>query len=206
MVIFDFDGTLVDSMETFADIAATIMEEIYGTPFSIARNQYLETSGLPFFQQLEQIHPNDERNGTAAEQFETKKLIGYFDQKIYSDVKNTLSYLKLKNIKSAISSNNFQHLVSEFVTKSCLDLDYVLGFKKEDFCKGKPHFDYLMDTSGFKEEELLFVGDSIKDGERANQSNVDFIGKTGLFTESDFKSHFPESLVINKLEQLTGIL
>jgi phosphoglycolate phosphatase len=206
IVIFDFDGTLVDSMETFADIAGKIMEEIYGTSFEDARRQYVETSGLPFFQQLEQIYPKDPRNSKAADQFEAKKLVGYFDQQVYPDAYETIAYCKERNIKTAVSSNNFQHLVDEFVQKAELALDFVLGFKTESFCKGSAHFAHLLETTGLNKEQLLFVGDSLKDAERAADYSIDFIGKTGLFNKNEFVEHFPNCIVIDNLIELTKLL
>ena len=77
--VFDFDGTLVDTMGGFADIAAEILDEHYGIPYAEGRGRYLETSGIPFFQQLEIIRPGGPMNKTCAEQFESRKLDGFFD-------------------------------------------------------------------------------------------------------------------------------
>lgn len=206
LIIFDFDGTLVDSMGVFADIAAKVMNQAYGTPVTEARRQYIETSGLPFFQQLRQLHPEDVRNRATAELFEKEKAIGYFDQKPYPDAGPTISRLREKGILTAVSSNNFQELVDEFIDRHRLDLDFALGFKTESFCKGAPHFAHLQDETGLEKENMLFVGDSLKDAERAADSNIEFIGKTGLFSENEFKNHFPETTVINRLSDLIEIL
>lgn len=206
IVVFDFDGTLVDSMETFADIAAKVMSDVYGTPFDKARRQYIQTSGLPFFMQLEQIYSKDPRNSSAADRFESEKVIGYFDQNIYPDADSALTYLQSKGIKTAVSSNNFQHLVDKFIENSGLRLDYILGFKSEAFCKGRTHFAYLLEKTGLAKENMLFVGDSIKDAERADDFLIDFIGKTGVFNEKEFKSYRPDIKVIDHLEDLKTLL
>ena len=202
LVIFDFDGTLVDSMETFADIAADVILKVYGTPREIARNQYIKTSGLPFFQQLEELHPGDDKNEEAANMFESEKILGYFDQKIYKDVPETLEHLKKQGIKTAVSSNNFQELVDKYMSGASINLDYILGFRSNDFCKGKTHFRHLIETTGYPSEALLFVGDSLKDAERAITSDIEFIGKTGLFTKEDFKKYDPAVYVIEQLKEL----
>lgn len=206
LVIFDFDGTLVDSMNGFADIAAKIMHQIYETPISTARRLYIETSGLPFFQQLEQIYPGNEHNSIAAKQFETEKLKDYYNKKIYPDAIKATKLLRDRGILTATSSNNFQDVVEEFIKKSGLKLDFTLGYKTESFCKGIPHFKHLMDCTGIGREEMLFVGDSLKDADKAADFDIDFIGKTGLFNEGEFKKHSPKSLVINDLNELTVIV
>jgi len=206
LITFDFDGTLVDSMETFADIAATVMKQIYGTEFQTARQQYNQTSGLPFFQQLEQIHPDHEDNKTASNLFETRKVVGYFDQKPYADVPKTLEDLKKKSILTAVCSNNFQELVDRYIDKNNLKLDYTLGFRDEFFCKGEGHFSYLMNKTGLTKNEILFVGDSLKDAERAFDFGIDFVGKTGLFTKNDFTNHDSRTQVIDHLSELIDMI
>lgn len=206
LVLFDFDGTLVDSMETFADIAGRVMERVYKMPFDLARRQYIETSGLPFFQQLEHIFPGNANNSAAAKMFEDEKIVGYFDQKVYPDVNNALGYLKSKKIKTAVSSNNFQGLVDEFIAKSQLKLDHVLGFRDEYFCKGKGHFEHLEKVEHITSSEMLFIGDSLKDAERALNCKVRFIGRTGLFSKEDFAKRFPGTNAINSLEELKKYL
>ncbi len=47
-----------------------------------------------------------------------------------------------------------------------LDFDIVLGFR-EGFEKGKAHFDYVKDKFGLDKEDMTFVGDSLKDAEKA---------------------------------------
>lgn len=202
IVIFDFDGTLVDSMETFADVAADVMDRVYSLPQATGRRLYIETSGLPFREQLEQIFPGNEENRRAADLFEAEKLEGYFEQRVYPDVLPTIDVLKNKGLMSAISSNNFQHLVDEFVCRRSLSLDYVLGFKDKNFCKGAPHFEYLIKATGLKKKTMLFVGDSLKDAERAIGFGIDFVGKTGLFSREEFNGKYKGIKTIDNLSEL----
>lgn len=206
LVIFDFDGTLVDSMEGFADIAGKIMSKIYNTSFETARRQYIETSGLPFFQQLEHIYPAHIDNERASKEFEAEKLLDYFEQKVYSDAGETMALLKRSGILTAVSSNNFQHLVDEFMSKSHLELDFILGFRDSSFCKGASHFRFLLEKTGLDRNQLIFVGDSLKDEERASDFEIDFIGKTGLFTKEEFIKHSAKTLVIDSLSDLKSLL
>src|SRR5690349_24162511 len=74
-VLFDLDGTLIDTMQTFADVAAGVMVEHHGMDRATARAAYLTTSGIPFFKQLEVIAPGDARNAAAAAEFEREKVI-----------------------------------------------------------------------------------------------------------------------------------
>lgn len=205
VVVFDFDGTLVNSMEAFADIAARIMPRHHPIDSKTARKSYLKTSGIPFFQQLEQLFPGNPANKEASEEFEKTKLEGYFDEPLFEDAADTVEHLRKRGIRVAVSSNNFQHLVEKYVDKANVEFDMVLGFK-ENFAKGKDHFDHIERVLGVDRKDIIFIGDSIKDGERARDCGVSFIAKAGIFNRSQFKKKFPDAKVIKTLSELKSII
>lgn len=203
-IVFDFDGTIVDSMNTFADIASKVMPKRLNIDPVTARQKYFETSGLPFFQQLEVIFPGDPANKETAEEYERLKLEGYFEEPLFDDAEETVCSLRASGLKVAVSSNNFQHLVDRFVDRRGIAFDMVLGFK-DGFAKGADHFRHIETELNIPREKIVFVGDSIKDGERAHQYGVGFIAKEGIFTREQFESRFPEAPVISNLSELKGM-
>lgn len=205
VVVFDFDGTIVDSMGKFAEIASFVMPRHYGVDGKEAKRLYLTTSGIPFFQQLQTIFPGNPANPEAADEFETIKKKSYFTQRVFEDVADTIEKLKEKNIKVVVSSNNFQELVDGFVEKTGLKFDMVLGYK-DNFAKGADHFRHIMKETGCSSDEIVFVGDSLKDAERADAFGVKFVGKEGIFTEDQFKRHLPRAKVIKTLSELPEII
>ena len=52
LVVFDLDGTLVDSMGLYAEKAGELIEKFYSIPKQKAKRLYFETSGLPFWNSL----------------------------------------------------------------------------------------------------------------------------------------------------------
>ncbi len=203
-VVFDFDGTIVDSMNAFADIAAKVIPRRFGMDAATARRKYFETSGIPFFQQLEAIFPGDPANEETAREYELLKLEGYFEEPLFEDAEETVRTLRELGHRVIVSSNNFQHLVDRFVESRGLSFDMVLGFK-DGFAKGADHFRHIESELNVPRERIVFVGDSIKDGERAGQCGVDFIAKEGIFTRDDFRARFPDVTVISTLSELKGI-
>lgn len=203
-IMFDFDGTIVDSMSAFADIAAEVMSKYLPIEAKEARRRYLETSGIPFFQQLEVIFPGNDLNRKTANEFEAKKLEGYYDEPLYDDAIETIARLRSSGLFTVISSNNFQELVDRFVEKKSIKFDVVLGFK-EGFEKGADHFRYIERLWQLTKNEIIFVGDSIKDGERAIGYGIEFIGKEGTFTGDEFSSAFPGSPTIKNLSELCSL-
>ena len=205
VVVFDFDGTIVDSMDSFADIAAEVMPSQYGIDKETARRMYLETSGIPFFEQLEQLFPNHRSNEAVAKNFEDKKKLDYITKKPFEDAKAAIDSLNNLGLKTVVSSNNFQDLVDLLAGSLDIDFDMVLGFKP-GFAKGNEHFKHIKNAFGVKRDEMLFVGDSIKDGERAEGFGIDFVGREGIFSEEDFLAKFPEADVISDLGQIRKII
>ena len=204
-VVFDFDGTLVDTMQSFADTAADVMSDRYDVHFDWARKRYLDTSGIPFFQQLDVIFPQDARNEAAAEEFEQRKLDAFFDESFPADVVNTISHLRNLGYAVAISSNNFQELIDQFVNRESVHFDVALGCR-EGFFKGKDHFNYLQETLNLTADELLFVGDSLMDEVRARENGVRFVGKTGTFDAQAFETAQPGTRTVRSLSELPPLI
>ncbi len=205
VVVFDFDGTIVDSMESFAQIAAQVMPKYYEIDSKTAYEKYMQTSGLPFFEQLETIFPNNPANSQASAEFEFIKKQSYGQKKVFADAQETLKNLQAKNIKVVVSSNNFQELVDDFIKQANISFDLVLGYRT-NFAKGADHFQYILQKVGCTQEEITFVGDSLKDADKASTFGIDFIGKSGTFTSADFKKHKPNVKVISNLAELKEML
>jgi phosphoglycolate phosphatase-like HAD superfamily hydrolase len=204
--MFDFDGTLVDTMGGFADIAADVIHRLFGLDRAFARAEYLRTSGLPFRQQLEVICPGDDRNDLASDQFEARKQEGFFAEHFDDDVKLAIAGLHQKGLRVIVSSNNFQELVDQFVAReSDVSFDMVLG-ARSNFFKGADHFRHVMEVLGLAADELLFVGDSLNDGLKALENHVRFIGRTGTFTAVDFTRTFPGVLTVDRLTSLLDVI
>lgn len=205
VAVFDFDGTLVDSMDEFAEIASEVMPKFYDVDKETARKLYLSTSGIPFFAQLETLFPGNKSNEVAAKEFETIKKENYLSKKAFSDASDTLRELRKRKIKVIISSNNFQELVNKLVGKLDIECDMVLGYKT-NFAKGADHFRHIIKETGCSNNELIFIGDSLKDAEKAANFGIEFIGKEGFFKKEDFTKHQPRTKVIKTLSELKEIL
>ena len=203
-VLFDLDGTLVDTMQTFADVAADVMAEYHGLDRGAARLAYLRTSGIPFFQQLELIAPADRCNRRAADDFERLKLDATREVVPSDGTVIALHRLRARGIRVGVCSNNFQDQVDRFVEQCPVTIDVALGFGK-GMAKGRPQFERACRDLACTFDDLVFVGDSLTDAELAIDSNVRFVGRLGTFGEADFRRTHPGAPVIGEIDELLNL-
>jgi len=186
-IIFDFDGTLVDTMHVFSDVASRLISEYYGMPKERARQMYFKTSGFPFCKQIEMIFPGHKLNQETASMYENEKLEATAGVSMDKETAEALLVLKNSGYNLAISSNNYQYNITKFVDNNKLNeiFKLSLGFKS-GFGKGREHFDFIKNELGLNDQEMIFIGDSLNDYRLAKENNIDFIGKTGTFSADDF--------------------
>lgn len=209
IVAFDFDGTVVDSMGGFAELASEILAREHGVTRSEGRGMYIQTSGLPFSEQLEELFPGDRRNRRLASEFEQRKLEGFYARTYFPDVKPGLDFLHSLGLKVAVCSNNSQENVDTFVERNRAStgvaFDYVLGLRPGGFVKGRAHFDYLLAQEKVTKESLVLVGDSIKDAVKARDYGIRFLGRIGTFSKADFQKAFPGLPVVRSFFEFPGL-
>ena len=207
-LVFDLDGTLIDTMRYFGMVASEVINKYYGIDKEEAKKMYFETSGIPFFQQLEVLFPGDKRNSVASEEYEKNKLYYFFKEPFPEDALNVLKTIKksFPRFVLVVSSNNFENLVKKYIIENrIMVFDEILGFRG-GFSKGKDHFEYIMKKYNFKKENLVFIGDSWWDAKVAIDNGINFIAITKTFSSRDWKEKFPDILIINSFEEILDIL
>lgn len=205
LVTLDFDGTTADTMPTLEEIAVKLMTKYYELETEDARKKYQITTGLPFEQQMEIIFPDNPNNKLVISQFEKEKIESIFDLPLFKDAKSTIALLREKGYFVAISSSTTQPIIEKYCKDKELIVDQIVGYRI-GFEKGKDHFDFLKEEFNLSAEELVYVGDSLKDCERAQNNDIVFIGKTGMFSREDFNKISKSKIVISDLEELIKII
>ena len=188
LICFDFDGTIADTMPWLEENAVRLFNEFYHTDKETARHDYRMTTGLPFSQQVHIIYPNRDQNQEIIETFEHEKIARIDEQDLFPETKEVFKSLS-KNYLIAVSSSTTKEIIEDYVQKKGIKefLADIVGFKP-GFEKGKHHFDYLMDKFSLNPSEVVYVGDSKKDMERAYNSHIRFFARLGpMFTEKDFQ-------------------
>lgn len=205
VLTFDLDGTIVDSMDQLAVFAAKLLNDYYGLSLEMGRKLFLFTSGIPFCEQLELIFPEKEQNKEIYEKFERLKEENALQYSLYPEVKRVFEKLAQKGYKLTISSSNAQQILEDYMIHFGLKLDLICGYRGPDFGKGKAHFDYMKEYFGVELEDITFVGDSLKDYERAQSCSVKFIARASTFSVEELKEKGAE-IVIQDLTELLAVL
>jgi phosphoglycolate phosphatase-like HAD superfamily hydrolase len=207
VVLFDLDGTLVDTMSAFADLAAEVMARRHRIIRSVARARYLQTSGVPFCQQLELICPGHPENRLAFEEFEARKRAVCDRTPMDPLTVAGLEGLRALGLKLVVSSNTGQELVEAFAAREAFRFDLALGFDPaRGMAKGRPHVERALAEFGVGREDLLFVGDSLADAELASGCQVAFVARLGTFRAEDFRRRDPAAVSVAHVGELPSIL
>jgi phosphoglycolate phosphatase-like HAD superfamily hydrolase len=201
VLLCDLDGTLIDSMPTLADLATEVMESTYGTPRILARELYLATCGLPFVKQLEDIYPGDPRNAGASDLFEGRKPARCDQIRMPAETRRALERMRAMGVRIAVSSNNGVTNVETFARNAAFPFDLTLGFGG-GLAKGRPHIDATSRKFGVDRQEMLFVGDSLHDGEIAEREGIPFVGLATTFSPERFSLRFPRVPVLRRFASL----
>ena len=204
VILCDLDGTLIDSMPTLADLATDVMGEIFGTPSTLARELYIATCGLPFIRQLEAVFPGDPRNRIASDLFEGRKPARCNQIRMAPDVTRALTDLKARGVAIVVSSNNGTENVEAFARNAGFSFDLLLGFGA-GLAKGRPHVERAEFVFGVDRSEMLFVGDSLHDGEIAERERLNFVGVAGTFSFDRFTMRFPNVPVVRRFSEITRL-
>lgn len=209
VLVFDLDGTLVPTMEDYADRAAELMNEAFGTPLADARRSYFATSGLPFEKQLRQLYPGRDTD-PVAERFEAWKD-GYLSGiSITQEVADLLRSWRSHGMLVAISSNNLEVYVERLAHD--WPVDCALGYRPataqtDGFAKGEAHFQALEERFSLDRSTFLFTGDSPNDAHIAAAAGVRFRALlTDAFTQDDFEKAVPGTRTLSSLDELRDVL
>jgi choline kinase/phosphoglycolate phosphatase-like HAD superfamily hydrolase/phosphatidylglycerophosphate synthase len=187
-VVFDLDGTVADTMPLLTSVAVEVLGRHYGLDRDEARGRYLETVGLDFASQLEELFPGHSGNARAAAEFEARKRKEVLACPLLPDVLATLEFLERRGVKRFLCSSTTPRLVAAYLERHGLvgRFDDCLGYQPG---LGKDQqVARLLDRHQLAPDQVLFVGDGPRDHELVEETGVRFVGIRRLFGKAEFES------------------
>jgi len=203
LIIFDLDGTLVDSAKDIMIANNKTLVKFGYKPISFKNVKHIIGQGIRVnitrSLKMQKIKISKKKENEMHDYFFSfyKKNL-FIESKVYVGLKSFLKKLDKKNYKLAVCSNKLEELTKIVLKKTKLSkyFDFVAG--GDTFTHRKPHPSVLNNVvKKFKinKKKALFIGDSEHDYHSAKNSNIKFCLKTKGFTNKPV-SYFNKSLKI----------
>jgi 1L-myo-inositol 1-phosphate cytidylyltransferase / CDP-L-myo-inositol myo-inositolphosphotransferase len=186
-VVFDFDGTIADTMPFLTRLAAELLTEHYPVEAAEARKRYLETVGVDFASQLEELFPGHPDNDAVAAAFETAKRAGILECPAFPDVVEVLELLDRRGLRRFVCTSTTRELVVSYLQSRALEsrfndcLGYEPGLSKRE------QVELILARHQLEPGEIVFVGDAARDHELLSGTGVRFVGVHRLFDAREFR-------------------
>lgn len=210
-IIFDLDGTLVNSLEDISDAMNTVLTNLNYPTHTYDAYQYFIGSGLRNLvsKALPASNNTEDQIETCFDCMITEyREICTLKTKPYKGIIELLDNLASKNIKLAVFSNKADELTKKIAAEIFPDyFDAAVGLSTEELKKPNP-FEAIAISKNWNltTEEILFVGDSDIDMQTANNANMFAVGVSwGYRTEQELKNSGAK-LVINNPTELIEIV
>jgi len=189
LLIFDFDGTIVDS----GDVVYVINRSIFKKEFNIniSKNEFYKLFDDNFYKNFAKFlfkHKKIGFLGLLKLEFEKKKIQKYVEQllielenhkshfKPFPDIKNMLKELKKKNILTVVSSD-LDSFVKYIIKK--YKLEYFNDALGADFALSKiKKIKYLIKKYNIPKSDVIYIGDTIGDILEAKKAGIQCIAVT----------------------------
>lgn len=210
-IIFDLDGTLVNSLEDISDAMNSVLTGLNYPTHTYDTYQYFIGSGLRNL--VSKALPESNNSADEIENCFGSMVNGYRETctlktKPYEGITELLDNLVSRNIKLAVFSNKSDELTKKITSEIFPDyFDASVGLSVESLKKPNP-FEALAISKNWnlKPEQVIFIGDSDIDMQTAVNANMLPVGVTwGYRTEEELKASGAKVVIHNPFE-LIGVL
>ncbi len=212
LIVFDLDGTLLNSLEDLADSANWVLEQ-HGFPtHPVDAYRYFVGDGVRKL--IERILPQEERTEARIEQCR-QEFVAYYKvhmedkTSVYEGITELLVELKNRGLKIAVATNKVHIAVKPLMEKYFPEIrfDSMIGQREGVPVKPAPQimFDILRET-GCEPSEALHVGDTATDMQLAHNAGVTPVGVLWGYRPLKELQEAGAKFIIEKPEELLGLV
>jgi phosphoglycolate phosphatase len=208
-IIFDLDGTLVNSLEDISDAMNTVLTGLNYPTHTYDAYQYFIGSGLR--NTVSMALPALNKTEDQIEACFQSMVKGYSETctvktKPYEGIPELLKQLSSANIKIAVFSNKADKLTKKIIAEIFPDyFNTAVGLSTEALKKPNP-FEAIEISKkwNLSPEEIIFIGDSDIDMQTAVNANMFPVGVSwGYRTEEELKNSGAKVVINTPLELLS---
>ena len=212
LVIFDLDGTLLDTIADLAESTNHALKQLGYPTHNVETIRTFVGNGINKL--LERALPSHEQTEENVIRMRSH-FVPYYDvhnadlSNPYPGIVSLLEDLQAKGIQIAVASNKYQEATVKLVKQYFPNIDFIEILGQREGINVKPDptivFDILQKADVSK-EDILYVGDSGVDMQTAINAGVDAVGVTwGFRPRAELESFQPMGL-IDKAEELLGFI
>ena len=218
LVIFDMDGTLIDSMSEHSDAFAQLLHQKHSIPVEVSRQLYLKTAGEPLRNQFEKA-----MRDYLGSVRDTSDLVDYFwdivrglPARAFPDVKPVLLELRRHHFDLVVMSGCTTDIVAYKMVSAGLAQFFTLFLgqyngqpnNETNLEKGPGHFRIIREAFALSEpqfrETAWLIGDSPYDIQLARNEGIRAIARSS--TDPHDLSEAGALYVVTDLSQLVSLL
>ena len=212
LIVFDLDGTLINSLEDLADSANWMLMQ-HGFPtHPVDAYRYFVGDGMRKL--IERILPPEERNEKQIERCKAEFIAYYtihMEDKtvVYPGMIELLKELKDRGLKIAVATNKVHIAVAPLMAKYFPGIRFDSMIGQREGIPVKPHpqimYDILKET-GCQQSEALHVGDTATDMQLAHSAGVTPVGVLWGYRPLEELQEAGAKFIISSPEELLGLV
>jgi len=203
LIIFDMDGTLVNSSITIANAINYVRKHLGLDPLDAGYilervNDHTINPAQVFYHTQKFEHDHERWFSEYYSKYHDKELV------LYDGIKELLEELRHKGFKLAVATNAYRRSTIESLTHLGIYVMFDAIACYDDVYKGKPYPDMLfklLEELHVDKKDTLFIGDGPRDEQAARRAGIDYIMVDWGFTEHDSTKR-----VVSSIEELRRIL
>ncbi|NLJ82153.1 MAG: HAD family hydrolase [Bacteroidales bacterium] len=208
LIIFDLDGTLLNTLEDLADSGNYILSKYGFNQHSLDDYRYFVGNGI--YKLVERILPENKREKTFVEEVRSE-FMSYYDQHKadktapYQGIIELLEELQQRGIQMAIASNKAQEAMDPLVEFYFPTVTFAAVFGQRTGIPTKPNPDIVFDIlnkTNISKSDTLYVGDTAVDMQTAKSAGVKSVGVLWGFRPKEELVQAQAELIIEKPEEL----
>ncbi|RRD40983.1 HAD family hydrolase [Leptotrichia sp. OH3620_COT-345] len=210
LVLFDLDGTLVNTLEAIAKSGNSAFEELGMKTYSIEYFNNLIGHGVTGI--VDKVFDVENYNEKEINKEKVKEVVRkyykkYFDYNVslYPEIDKLMDFLEKNHIKKGIVTNKDQELALKTVESRLSRWNFVdiIGADDGKYPR-KPHpygIDRISEELGISKEKVLFVGDMEVDIKTAYNAGTDVIYCEWGFGKGKGEKNIPETIKVGDVNK-----
>ena len=212
LVIFDLDGTLLNTIEDLGHAANYALEKNGFATHSLASYPFFVGNGVRRL--ISRVLPEDRRDNATIERL-LVDFTDYYDRhntdctKPYNGIDVVLRQLRERGVKVAVASNKYQAATTKIINHFFGDIDFVAieGQREGVNVKPDPSVVFaILAQARVPKADTLYVGDSGVDMETARRACIDSVGVTWGFRPEKELVEYHANVIINRPDDILTIV